>query len=136
MKVSNPQRATTVDEAVVAAMEAARSLGRALGESSTFKQFESAYEVFKADGAAQSKLRDFQSRQRKLRMAAMWGGADPKEQEKLEREWQKISAMSSLRDHLRAQEELTALLREATGKISEEIGVDYGAACAPSGGCC
>jgi cell fate (sporulation/competence/biofilm development) regulator YlbF (YheA/YmcA/DUF963 family) len=125
-----------VYDGVAAALEAARSLGRALGESSAFKRFEAAYEVFQADGGARRKLRDFQSRQQELRMAAMWGGGDWGEQEKLEREWETIAAMPSLSDHLRAQEELTALLREATGKISAEIGVDYGAACSPSGGCC
>jgi cell fate (sporulation/competence/biofilm development) regulator YlbF (YheA/YmcA/DUF963 family) len=66
----------------------------------------------------------------------MWGGADPQEQSKLELEWQNISAMPSVSDYLRAQEELAVLFREAVAKISEQIGVDYGAACSPSGGCC
>lgn len=136
MRVRNTQSVTPADEGVAAAIEAARSLGRALGESSAFKQFEPASEVFQADGAARRKLRDFQSRQQELRMAAMWGGVDRREQEKLEREWETIAAMPSLSDYLRAQNDLTTLLREATGKISEEIGVDYGAACSPSGGCC
>lgn len=136
MRGSNAQTATGADKAVAAALEAARSLGRALGESSAFKRFEAAYEVFNADEAARRKLSDFQSRRQELRMAAMWGGADRRQQEKLEREWQGISAIPSLSGYLRAQEELTALLRAATGKISEDIGVDYGAACSPSGGCC
>jgi len=41
-----------------------------------------------------------------------------------------------LRAYLQAQEELTALLREVAGIISQEIGIDYGAACSPAGGCC
>lgn len=136
MSASNLRSVTPTGEGVAAAIEAARALGRALGESSSFKQFEAAYEVFQADEAARRKLADFQSRQQDIRLAAMWGGADPREQKKLEREWQNISTMPSLSGYLRAQEELTALLREVTGKISEEIGVDYGAACSPSGGCC
>ncbi len=136
MRVSNAQSVTPADEGVAAAIEAARALGRALGESSAFRRFEAAYEVFQSDTDARRKLADFQSRQQEIRLAAMWGGADPREQKKLEREWQNISAMPSLDGYLRAQEELTALLREATGKISEEIGVDYGAACSPSAGCC
>jgi cell fate (sporulation/competence/biofilm development) regulator YlbF (YheA/YmcA/DUF963 family) len=136
MTVPNALGVTGMDGAVAAAIDAARSLGRALGESSVFRKFEAAYEVFQADEAARRKLTDFQAKQQELRMAAMWGGADPREQKKLEREWQNISAMPSLSGYLRAQEELTALLRETTGKISEEIGVDYGAACSPSGGCC
>ena len=136
MRMSNAQSETNTDDGVAAAIEAARALGRALGESPAFKQFESAYEFFQADGAARRKLADFQARQQEIRLAAMWGGADPREQKKLEREWQNISAMPSLSAYLGAQQELTVLLREATGKISAEIGVDYGAACSPSGGCC
>ena len=136
MRVSNARTVTDVDKAVAAAMDAARALGRALGDSSVFKRFEAAHDAFQADGAARRKLGEFQSRQQQLRMAAMWGGADPKEQENLDREWQNITAIPSLGGYIRAQEELTALLREAAGRISEEIGVDYGAACSPSGGCC
>lgn len=136
MRVSSTQTVTDADKAVAAAMEAARSLGRALGESSAFRRFEAAYEAYQADEAARRRLEDFQSRQQELRMAAMWGGVDRREQEKLEREWQSVSAMPSLSDYFRAQNDLTTLLREATGRVSKEIGVDYGAACSPSGGCC
>ena len=110
MSASNLRSVTPTDEGVAAAIEAARALGRALGESSSFKQFEAAYEVFQADWSSDVCSSDL--------------------------EWQNISTMPSLSGYLRAQEELTALLREVTGKISEEIGVDYGAACSPSGGCC
>lgn len=136
MIASSTQDVTGIDGAVAAAMDAARSLGRALGESSVFKQFEAAHEAFQVDGVARRKLGEFQSRQQQLRMSAMWGGADPREEKRLEREWQSISAMPSLGGYLRAQQELMTLLREVTGKISEEIGVDYGAACSPAGGCC
>lgn len=136
MRVSNAQSVTPADKAVAPAIEAARALGRALGESSAFKRFEAAYEVFQSDTATRRRLVDFESRQREIRLAAMWGGADPGEQKELESEWQNISAMPSLSGYLRAQEELTVLFREAVGKISEQIGVDYGAACSPSGGCC
>ncbi len=136
MSVTNSRRAIQVDEQVAAAMAAARSLGRALGESSVFKRYEAAYEVFQADDAAQRSLRDFQTRQEELRMAGMWGGADRREQDRLEREWQSISSLPSLGVFLRAQEDLIALIREVVGKISAEIGVDFGTACSPSGGCC
>ena len=136
MRVSNAQSATPADKPAAAAIEAARALGRALGESSAFKRFEAAYEVLQSDTAMRHRLADFQSRQQEIRLAAMWGGADPQEQNKLEHEWQNISAMPSVSDYLRAQEELAGLFREAVAKISEQIGVDYGAACSPSGGCC
>lgn len=136
MKVPGAQAVTAADNAVAAAMKAARALGRALGESPEFQRFEAAYEAFRADEAARRRLEDFQSRQQRLRMAALWGGADEHAQKQLEREWQSISKMPSLAGYLRAQEQLTALLREVITKISAEIGVDYGAACSPSGGCC
>ncbi len=118
-----------------AAMDAARALGHAVGESAAFRRFETSQEAFQSDQAARQRLAEFQERQQKARMAAAWAGAGAQEDE-VEREWQSVSAMPSLSGYLRAQEELTALLRDVTGKISEEIRVDYGAACAPSGGCC
>lgn len=136
MRISSVQRDSQTDDGVAAVMETARSLARALGESAVFKRFEAAQEAFESDGVARAKLRDFQSRQQELRMAAMWGGADWREQEKLEREWETIASVPSLSAYLRAHQELTALLREVAGKVSEELGVDYGAACSPSGGCC
>ena len=48
MSVSNRQGISEVEEWVAAAMESARSLGRALGESSAFKRFEVAFEAFQA----------------------------------------------------------------------------------------
>ncbi len=136
MGATKSKRVAPTDERVAAAMAAARSLGRALGESSVFKRYENALEVFQADDAAQQRLRDFQDHQEKYRLEAMWGGADRREEDRLEREWRSLSSMPSLSGFLGAQEELTALLRETVGKISAEIGVDFGAACSPAGGCC
>jgi cell fate (sporulation/competence/biofilm development) regulator YlbF (YheA/YmcA/DUF963 family) len=136
MRVSNVQSVSPTEKGAAAAIEAARALGRALGESSAFKQFEAAYEVLQSDTATRRKLEDFESRQREIRLAARWGGADAQEQSIIEQEWQSISATSSLGGYLRAQEELAVLFREAVRRISEQIGVDYGAACSPSGGCC
>ncbi len=119
-----------------AAMDAARAFGHAVGESPVFRRFEASQEAFQADQAAREKLAEFQEHQQKARMAGAWVGAGAQEEDEVEREWQSVSAIPSLSGYLRAQEELTALLREVTGKISDEIGVDYGAACAPSGGCC
>ncbi len=136
MKTPNLKQMLETDVSTAAAMEAARSLGRALGESPTFKRFETAYEVFQADRTARHKLNEFQSHQQEFRLAAMWGDATPERQNELEREWRSISAMPTLGGYLHAQEELATLFREVTGEISEEIGIDYGAACSPSGGCC
>ncbi len=136
MRLSNSERPPKPDDGVAIAVEAARSLGRALGESSAFKAFETAYELFQADRTARQKLSDFQSRQQEVRLTAMWGGSDPDAEQQLEREWQTISSIPSLGGYLRAQNELLTLFREVTAKISQEVGIDYGAACSPSGGCC
>lgn len=134
------KRATTKteqrDEAADAAMEAARSLARTLGQSSAYKSFEAALEQFRADEAAQQRLAEFESRQREMQQAAMWGGAGAQEKQALEREWQTLCAIPSLGAYLQAQEEFTASLRESARMISDAIGVDYGAVCSPSGGCC
>jgi hypothetical protein len=66
----------------------------------------------------------------------MWGGAGPEEQLALEREWQELSRLPTLQASLQAQEALRELFRDVAGGITREIGVDYGAACLPAGGCC
>lgn len=119
-----------------AALEKARALARAIGESQAFRAFEAAQEALMADGEVDRRIQAFQQRQQELQLARAWGGADPLEEEALAEEWRKLSLLPALRTYLRAQEEVTALLREVAGAISQEIGVDFGAACAPGGGCC
>lgn len=136
MKEQATRKAERPDEGSEAALDAARSLGQALGASSAFKRFEAAHERFHADEAAQRRLAEFETRQRGLQLAAMWGGAGAPEQQALEAEWKALSALPTVGDYLRAQEALTASFRESAQMISEAIGVDFGAACSPSGGCC
>jgi len=119
-----------------AALETARVLGRAIGESSVFRAFEGAQETLVADEEVSRRLRAYQTRQQEIWLARSWGGADPLQEQALDEEWRTLSAMPTLRAYLRAQEELTALLREVAGIISQEIGIDYGATCAPASGCC
>jgi cell fate (sporulation/competence/biofilm development) regulator YlbF (YheA/YmcA/DUF963 family) len=119
---------------VAAAMEAARALGRALGESAQFKRFEAAHDALQADTEARQKLNEFLSHRQELSMESMFGSTDQAALEKLEQEWQSLSAMPSIISYLHAQEDLLAVLREAAARISQQIGLDYGAACSPSGG--
>ncbi len=118
------------------ALDKARALARAIGESAAFRAFEAAQEALAADQDVSRRLQAFQRRQQEVQLARTWGGVDPLEEEGLEEGWRKLSLMPALRSYLHAQEDLTALLREVAGVISQEIGVDYGAACAPAGGCC
>lgn len=123
-------------ELTAGALESARSLAQAIGESDIFRRFETAQDAFQADATAQSRLRAYQAHQQDLRVAAMWGGEAQEEQRALEREWQELSRLPTLQEYLQAQDALRELFRDVTGRITQGIGVDYGAACAPAGGCC
>lgn len=119
-----------------AALEKARALALAIGESPSFKAFEAAQEALMADREVNRRLQAYQARAQELQAARAWGGADPLAEEALEAEWQRLSFLPEVRRSLRAQEELVSLFREVTALISEAIGLDYGAACSPAGGCC
>lgn len=118
------------------ALEKARALARAIGESPVFRAFETAQEALVENREVQGRLDAYQSRLGELQAARAWGGADPLAEEALEAEWQKLSCLPEVRHYLRAQAELAGLLREVTALISEAIGLDFGAACSPAGGCC
>lgn len=135
MSVPEPAVLNAVD-LEAAALEKARALARAIGESAVFRAFEAAQEALAADEEVNRRLQAFQHRQQEVQFARTWGGADPLEEEALEEEWRKLSLTPSLRGYLRAQEDLVDVLREVAGTISQEIGMDYAAACARAGGCC
>jgi cell fate (sporulation/competence/biofilm development) regulator YlbF (YheA/YmcA/DUF963 family) len=119
-----------------AALDAARALALAIGESPSFKAFEAAQEALMADREVNRRLQDYQRRQQEVWFARTWGGGDSAQEAALEEEWRALSQTPTLRAYLQAQESLTDLLRAVAGVISQEIGIDYGAACAPAGGCC
>lgn len=54
----------------------------------------------------------------------------------MEREWKDIAKHPVLAAHMAARDELVGLLREVAAAISEGVGLDFGVACAPAGGCC
>jgi cell fate (sporulation/competence/biofilm development) regulator YlbF (YheA/YmcA/DUF963 family) len=126
----------TAADPTAAALERARALACAIGESAPFRAFEAAQEALQADADLGSRLSAFQVREQELRLSRSWGGADPEEVRALEREWEDLAKHPVLAAHLAAREGLASLLREVAGQISEGVGLDYGAACAPAGGCC
>ncbi len=119
-----------------AALERARALALAVGVSPSFKAFEVAQEALVADREVNRRLEAFQRREQEVRFARAWGGGDPAQDAALEEEWRTLSQTPTLQAYLQAQEQLTDLLRAVAGMISQETGIDYGAACAPAGGCC
>lgn len=118
------------------ALDAARTLARAIGESEVFRRYEAAQDAFMRDEQARSRFQTYQVREQELQLAAMWGGAQPDDHHALQREWLEVSALPTLRAYLEAREAVRLLFREVTGRITDDIGVDYGAACSPAGGCC
>jgi cell fate (sporulation/competence/biofilm development) regulator YlbF (YheA/YmcA/DUF963 family) len=125
----------TATDPTTAAIECARALARAIGESAAFRAFEAAQEALDADRELGTRLSAFQMREQELRLSRTWGGTDPEEERALTREWEDLARHPVLAAHLGAREELLALLREVSEGISEGVGLDYGAACAPAG-CC
>lgn len=119
-----------------AALDEARALAGAIRDSSSFLAYTAARERLDSDQDVNRRLQAFQHRQQELLRARAWGGADVLEEERLVDEWRRISAMPTLAAFLRSQESLKGLLQDVASFVSEEIGVDYGVACAPSGGCC
>ncbi len=89
-----------------AALERARALARAIGESAAFRAFEAAQEALEADADLGSRLSAFQVREQELRLARAWGGADPEEVRAMEREWEDLANHPVLAAHLAAREEL------------------------------
>jgi cell fate (sporulation/competence/biofilm development) regulator YlbF (YheA/YmcA/DUF963 family) len=126
----------TAADPTAAALERARALARAIGESAAFRAFEAAQEAFAADADLGFRLSAFQVREQELRLSRSWGGADPEEVRAMEREWEDLAKHPVLAAHVAAREELLRLLREVAGAIGEGVGLDYGAACASAGGCC
>ncbi len=130
------QEVTTEENLNAAVTESARSLAQALARSEAFRRFEAAQETFMADHRLRARINKLQTRGQQLRVARMWGGADPAQEADLQREADSLAEIPVLQEFFASQQSLRALLQEATKRISEEIGVDYGAACSPAGGCC
>jgi cell fate (sporulation/competence/biofilm development) regulator YlbF (YheA/YmcA/DUF963 family) len=118
------------------ARERARALARAIGESAVFRAFEAAEEALDANAELRSRIAAVQAREQELRMSQAWGGVSPDELKALEREWEDLATHPVFAAHLAARQDLVGLLREVAGVISEGVGLDFGSACAPAGGCC
>ncbi len=127
---------TVATDPKVLALEQARSLARAIGESAAFRAYEKAQDALDGDVELGKRLSALQMREQELRLTRAWGGAEPDEVRAIEREWEDIAGHPVLASHMEARDRLVELLREVAASISEGIGVDYGTACAPAGGCC
>jgi cell fate (sporulation/competence/biofilm development) regulator YlbF (YheA/YmcA/DUF963 family) len=130
------QEVATEENLNAAVTESARSLAQALAHSEAYGRFEAAQEALMADRPLRDRLDQLQARAQQLRVARMWGGNDSAQDEALQQELDSLADVPALREFSTAQEELRAILQDVTRKVTQEIGVDYGAACSPAGGCC
>ncbi len=116
--------------------EAARALARAIAESPAFRRFEVAQEKFTNDTKLQQQLADYQAQQKQAQLVSLWDGAQANKTINLEQQWNALLKNPVLTEYLDSEAKLRNLLRDATAKITQQVGIDYGAACTPAGGCC
>lgn len=118
------------------AVQAATAVGRALGRTATFRKYEVAQETFMNTAGLRDRLEAYQRRQQDLQNARAWGGADPTAEQQLDAEWERLSRMPEIQGYMEAQQELIELCGQVVNRISAGVGIDFGRACAPAGGCC
>jgi len=130
------RQATPTTGSETRAIQAANDLGHALVRSLAFRNFEAAQEAFmKADGLRE-RFEKYQRRQQDLQNARAWGGLDLAVERELDAEWQRLSRIPEVQAYQEAQEQLTQLCTQIVAKISAGVGIHFGRACAPAGGCC
>lgn len=100
-----------------------------------FVTFIAAQERLESDREAQRVIREWQEAQR---TAQRFGGffVETSNPGRLRQAEQALRANSTVQHYLAAQEALQTLLREVAGLISEQVGFNFGLACASAGGCC
>jgi cell fate (sporulation/competence/biofilm development) regulator YlbF (YheA/YmcA/DUF963 family) len=134
--VSITQQEVPAQHVTPAVAEAARGLARAIANSEVFRRFEVSQEHFSADKNLQQRLVDYDTRKRDAQLSGLWDAGKGNGAEDREKLWKSLLKNPVLKEYLACEAELRSLLREATTRITNEVGIDYGAACAAAGGCC
>ena len=134
--MSITQQKVSAQHVTPAVAEAARGLARAIANSEVFRRFEASQEQFSADKNLQQRLLDYDTRKREAQLSGLWEVGKGNGAEDLEKLWKSLLKNPVLKEYLACEAELRNLLREAAMRITNEVGIDYGAACAPAGGCC
>lgn len=114
----------------------AKKLALAIGESVTYRQYESALERLRQDQVAQKLLDQFQEAQQNLQMLQSWGGASDEAVKHYEELRRQVLEHPVLKTYFRAQEDLTTILQELNSYISEKLGFNFANLTKPAGGCC
>jgi cell fate (sporulation/competence/biofilm development) regulator YlbF (YheA/YmcA/DUF963 family) len=120
----------------VEALAQARAFAQVLACAPEFRAFETTRERLAADHDATTLLQRLQDAQQRVAMLQTWGGIATNELAELE--WLKAQAFEHpvIKSVFEAQAALSKLFDDTAGIISAEVGIDFGAACNPAGGCC
>lgn len=118
------------------AFEKARVLARALAASPEFRAFEAAHGRLRADPGAGALLQRLQAAEQQVAMLQTWGGMATDALDGLARLRAEVADHPTPKTLFAAQDALLQLFKDAAGIITAEVGLDFGAACSPAGGCC
>jgi len=117
-------------------METAREFGEALANCEECLAVERAEEALRKDSQARKLLSDYQSTQRSVQMARMWGGRIAKDElDGLRSLEAKINSNQIIKNLLDAQKRLQEMLGNLNTEISDLLGIDF-ASNSTVGGCC
>jgi len=121
------KQAATSEQAVV---DRARELGRALGASKAFRNYERALERYQDDPSAADLLEQLRRVEQEASTQEMlWGNPGGDWAEKLASLQQQIRAHPAIRDLQQAETKLGALLFGTVLKLGDVTGIDYAEAC-------
>ena len=112
--------------------DAARAFPTALSETPAFQAFEQAATALREDVVARCAIEAYQARVESLRALLTLGAVSAEEQTELDRLRRAYEEEPSVVAYLGAQRELVSLMQAAGDRLSEQLGLDFAAAC---GGC-
>lgn len=115
-------------------MDAAREFGKALADCEECRAVEEAQQALQKDREARRLLSDYQSGQRSIQMARMWGRIAKNELKELKNLEAKVKSNQTIKNLMDAQKRLQEMLVSLNAEISNILGIDF--ASNSSAGCC
>lgn len=106
-------------------MEAAREFGQALADCQECRAVKEAQQALRKDSGAKKLLSDYQSMQRSIQMAQMWGGRMAKDElNELRSLEAKVRENQIIKNLLDAQKRLLEMLGNLNAEISNLLGIN------------
>jgi len=116
-------------------MESAREFGEALADCDECRAVKEGQETLRKDKEASKLLSDYQSTQRSIQMARMWGGRAKDELNELKNLEAKINSNYVIKNLLDAQKRKQEVLGSLNTEVSNLLGINF-ASNSSAGGCC